>query len=287
MKRLKFIIAIFFIAAMASCKKDSEINGDKGSLTEATYLTLAGTVNTQINYAARLTSSVGIRVGSVGGPAVDKVVVYVVKGASLDKTKWKKVKEIPFSEGVTLDVKATEIATALGVSVDDLAPGTSYTLYNEAVSKDGKTYSLANITTDFESQAPYNMAMRWQIVVVCPFVAPVAGNYKVVQDDWQDWNPGDIVQVTDGPGANQVNLGKVWPNPAFGAPINPIIVNVNPATGAATVPNVAFGDYGVVCSTTAGTGFVFACTGRIDLTIRIDAAGFGDQGNKRLILQKQ
>lgn len=285
----KIIIAFIAISSIVAACKKGDIKGDRNTLTDATYLTLTSTVNTRIDYAARATSSVAIKVGSVGGPAVDKIKVYVVKGADLDKNNWKLVKTFPYSDGVTLTVKATEMAAALGVSVDELTPGSSYTLYNEAITTDGRNFSLANITTDFESQAPYNMAMRWSAVVVCPFVAPIAGNYKVITDQWVDWNPGDIVHVSDGPGANQVNISEVWPNPAFGNVTNPLIINVDPATGTATVaPSASWGDYGnFIASTTGGTGFVFSCTGLIDLSIDIIAGGFGDQGNQKLVLQKQ
>jgi hypothetical protein len=284
----KIAIAFMAITLMLTACKKTDIKGDKDTLTEATYLTLQSTVNTKIDYAARTTSSVAIKIGSVG-VSVDKINIYVVKGADLDKTKWKSVKSFPYSDGVTLTVKATEIAAALGVSVDALNPGSSYTLYNEAVTKDGRNFSLANITTDFESQAPYNMAMRWTAVVVCPFVAPVGGTYRVIEDGWKDWNPGDLVQITDGPGANQVNISQVWPNPAFAVVTNPLVVNVDPATGTATVaPSSSWADYGnFIASSTGGTGFVFSCTGLIDLSIDITAGGFGDQGNQKLVLQKQ
>ncbi len=275
------------IAVLAGCKK-TDIKGDKDTLKEGAYLTLQSTINTKIDYAARTTSTVAITIGSVG-PAVDKINVYVVKGADLDKTKWKAVKTYPYSDGLKLTVAATEIAAALGVSVDDLNPGSSYTFYNEAITKDGRSFSLANITTDFESQAPYNMALRWTAVVVCPFVGPIAGTYKIIEDGWQDWVPGDLVKVTDGPGANQVNISQVWPNPAFGNVTNPLLVDVDPATGTATIkPNNSWGDYGnYVASTTGGSGFVFSCTGLIDLSINITATGFGDQGFVKLKLQKQ
>ena len=81
------------------------------------------------------------------------------------------------------------------------------------------------------------MVPTWAAIIVCPFTGSMAGNYRVIQDDWVDWSPGDIVQVTDGPGANQVNISKVWPNPANGSAVSPFVVSVDPATGAATIPS--------------------------------------------------
>ena len=71
--------------------------------------------------------------------------------------------------------------------------------------------------------------------------------------------------------------------------MSPLVVNINPATGAATVPSgVVFGDYGYLASTLTGSsGYVFSCTGQILLSIHVTATGYGDQGNLKLILKKQ
>ena len=126
-------------------------------------------------------------------------------------------------------------------------------------------------------------------LVVCPFVPPVAGNYKVVQDDWVDWSPGAIVPVTDGPGVNQVNISKVWPNPAYGDIVNPLYLIVSPATGAATVPvNYTWANNypGTAATNGAGSGFVFSCTGDILMTIPVSYNG-ANQGSLKLVLKKQ
>ncbi|MBS1609774.1 MAG: hypothetical protein JSS70_13640 [Bacteroidetes bacterium] len=131
------------------------------------------------------------------------------------------------------------------------------------------------------------MALNWDATAVCAYTGSAAGTYKVIQDDWQDRTPGDLVTVTDA-GNNQIDLSAVWPNPAYGTSINPLLVDIDPETGAATVPNVEFGDYGTyIASSLSGSGFVFSCTGTITLTIEIDASGYGNQGAKKLILQKQ
>jgi hypothetical protein len=143
-----------------------------------------------------------------------------------------------------------------------------------------------------ENNANYNAVFRWQAYITCPFNAPVAGNYKVLQDDWEDWSPGNIVQVLDGPGANQINLSKVWPNPAYGDIVNPLIVNIDPATGTAKVPLVTFANNYPGTATAQGAGdddvagYVFSCTGFITLTMNVTYNG-GDQGPLKLVLQKQ
>ncbi len=119
-------------------------------------------------------------------------------------------------------------------------------------------------------------------------LAPIAGKYTVVQDDWVDWSPGDEVDVLDGAVANTINISKVWPNPAYGSVVNPLTITVNPATGAATIPSgLVWGDYGSLASTGAGSsGFAFSCTGLITMSIRIVYGG-SDFGSYKLILQKK
>lgn len=288
-KLLSYILA-FVMVLTIGCKKETVVS-DYKSLGIGSYVTLVKAGNARIDYANLANSKVSLTVKEYGSP-IDKIKVYVTKGtADLNRANWKFVKEFAYSGETLLEVTAIQIATALGIPPSGLEPGGSYTLYNQIITKDGRTFDAANTFPTFASVSNYNMALTWTAVVVCPFVAPIAGSYKVIKDDWVDWSPGDIVQVTDGPGANQVNLGAVWPNPAYGSVTStPLVVNVDPATGAATIPSgINWGDYGsfIASTGTGSSGYVFSCTGRITLKIRVIAGGYGDQGFLNLILQKQ
>lgn len=283
MKKIMFACMAISITVAISCKKQI-IKGERDDLGTGAYLVLKETIRNTIDYAARTTSSASIKVGGVG-VAIDNIVIYVVPGADLDKTNWKKIKTVPFSDGVTLDVKAIEMATALGISVDDLEPGSSYTFYNEVLTKDGRAFSLANTTTDFESQAPFHMALQWQVFVVCPFDATAsAGTYHVIDDsNWNDFAPGDAIDVTAGPGANQISM-VFYPNPAFGSNRKPVVIDVDPATGTATIKSQVFGDYpGAPNSLIQGGGFVFSCTGVISLSNDLTVGGDNFLGQKFII----
>ena len=98
-----------------------------------------------------------------------------------------------------------------------------------------------------------------------------------------------MVDVADGPGANQIDLSAVWPNPAYGDIVNPLIVDIDPATGTASVPLVTFANYGALATATNGSGsvagYVFSCTGYITLTMAVTYNG-SSQGNLKLVLQK-
>ncbi len=289
MRKYSIAFLSLLLLTVFSCKK-KDLRTDFDSLNQGSYLTLTKVNNTNIDYSALSTSTVSIQVGSKGAP-VDKVNIYVTTDPTLDKTKWKLVKAIPFSEGVNLDVKATEIATALGIPPSQLNPGNQYTLYNEIVTKDGRTFSSINTDADFEGQAGYNMALHWTATVICPYNASVfsSGTFVIVTDEWGDYNPGDVVGVTTGPGANQLTL-TVYPKPGVGTNQKPFIVSVNPTNGVATVANTVYGDYpgfpNLSLKTTGSSNYVFACIGTIKLLLNHTSPA-GDFGNYLLVIRKQ
>jgi hypothetical protein len=94
------------------------------------------------------------------------------------------------------------------------------------------------------------------------------GNYTIVQDDWADFNVGDPIAVAPGAGDNQIAI-TAYPSPKYGKNRKPMLVNVNPQTFAATIPEQVIGDYdGAPANATAkGTGTVNPCGSEITLTI--------------------
>lgn len=293
---MKIIIkyfCLFGLIVLASCKKSAVQNplADVANLGIGSYITLTETVNLNFSFNTP-TSTVSIKVTEYGDANnVDKIVLYVVQGSNGDPAAWKKIKTVPYTgPGTVLSATSQEVATALGVTVASLSPGNFYTFYNQIITKDGKTFDLSNTLGALENNSNYNAVFRWQAFITCPFVGPVGGNFRVVQDDWQDWAPGDVVSVLDGPGANQINLRNVWPNPAYGSVVNPLIVNIDPATGTAKVPLVTFGAYSPLATARGAgagdvAGYVFSCTGFITLNLAVTYNG-SSQGNLKLVLQK-
>lgn len=295
-KLLSIVLALTGILfAVNSCKKTGgNINplSDVKNNGIGSYLVLDSTVNLNLNYSNLSGSVASILVeGYSGGEAVDHIVLFATPGSSYDTTKWHMVKSVPYAGKKTkLAVSANELAAALGVNPTALTPGTSYTIYTRVVTKTGKTYDVNNTGNNSGSglvTGPfYYSAFYFTAYVTCPFTGNMAGTYKVMADDWADWSKGDLVQVTDGPGVNQINLSQVWPNPAYGSMINPLIIDIAPASGTASVKKVDFADYGSIATAAYGSGYVFSCVGYITLSIDVVYGG-GDQGSLRLILQKQ
>ncbi len=285
---IMLLLGVGFSIIISSCKK-TETNPllDVKNLSLGSYIAFAEKTSVTFNITDLASAEVSIKVNQVGSD-IDKIGMYIVIGANTDTTTWAFIKTVPYTDSATvLSASATEVAAALGITLNDFTAGESFTIYDRIYTKNGRQFDITNINPDVESNSNYNMAFRWTTYVSCPFTGNMAGTYKVIEDDWADWSEGDLVTVEDGPGDNQINLEHVYPNPAYGNLLNPIIVDIDPATGIATVPEVQYGDYGggFIASCTGG-GFVFSCAGTIDLTLDQFTAS-SDYGNYRLVLQKQ
>jgi len=291
MKKISLTLSFFVLLFATSCKKADNTNvlSDVKNLGVGSYLTLVKNVNLNFEYN-NPASAVSVKVNKNGGD-ISKVIIFVVDGASSNTSSWHLIKEVNFTgAGTVLSVTSQEVATALSVNVSDLSAGKFYTFYNRVIATDGRIFDINNAGNTLATLSNYNACFQWQAYVTCPFTASVGGNYTVVRDDWADWLPGNVVNVTDGPGTNQIDLSDVWPNAASGSIVDHLIVNIDPATGTASVPLVTFADYGTIATAQGAfdndvAGYVFSCTGYITLTMKLTKNG-SPQGNYKLVLQK-
>jgi hypothetical protein len=284
----KLIITLSSIALVLfgvySCKKDN-ISGDKNNLIGGSILTLTKKINGNLDFS-KPTATVSIQVGSKGA-AVTSVNVYLATGSdALDKTKWKLIKNLPFTDGMTLSASTAEIAAALAPA--SITPGNQYVLQNEVVTADGRKFNAVNTPSNFTSFAVYNIIFSWNATAVCAFdQAASIGTYKVVYDgDWVDFATGDLITISAGPDASSIQFLAYPSLAAGGVGRLPWIVKVDAATGAATMTTQAAGSYGSVPAKVAATGFVFSCTGFINLLVDVTYGTDLYSGNK-FKLQKQ
>jgi hypothetical protein len=124
-------------------------------------------------------------------------------------------------------------------------------------------------------------------VAVCEFNKEnFNGIYSVVQDDWADFEVGDLVEVKPGAGVNEISI-LAYPSPAFGTNRKPMIITVNPTTYEVTIAEQVIGDYnGAPPNATArGTGTVNPCGDNINLVVTINIGGTDYEDNV-LVLAK-
>ena len=300
----KIIYSLVFCSllfAVSSCKKtDGPVNplSSIDNFKVGSYLILDKTINENFNLNSIASSAVGVTVHQfAGGEKIDRIEIWASTSSSYDTTKWKKVKSVPYAgETVNLTVSGAELATALGVASSSFKPGTSYTFFNRIFTKTGARYDVHNTGTNdgsgLNGGPEYKASFVFNGIIICPYVAPMGGTYKVITDDWLG-SAGALVTITDGTAANTLDLSGAWPGDSGYPIVSRLIVKVDPATGAATVPGVIFMDlaadgYGTA-KANSGSGYVFSCTGRIQLTINVSLSNpsYGAQGGQRLILQKQ
>lgn len=266
---MKKIISSFFYTAlvaiaMSSCQK-GEVVQDVNSLSIGSYVTLVTAGNNIIDATNLAGSKASASVKEYGSPQ-EKLIVYVTKAPQTsDRTKWKKIKEYTNSGGTyNLEVSGQEIASALGVTP---GPGETYILYNQVVTKDGRVFDVSNTLPDLATVGQYNLKLTWNAVVVCPFVPDQAtGKYVITKDTW-DGSAGEFVNVVGATGKATIDVIFPYAEPPG---INPVVVTVNPTTGAATVAKQTYGSYGAGYEnfTCEGTGgFYFSCKGEFSITL--------------------
>jgi hypothetical protein len=246
------------------------------------------------------TARIGVKVRQWGDP-ISYINIYCVRNTDGNQANWKFIKKINIVDTNYFDifVTAQEIATALNLQLNanagNFAPGSIFTCYVEVVTTEGKKFTANNSNFTASGANFFYPVFSFRGSVVCPYnPAVMPGNYVVVQDDWADWNPGDVLNnIVSATTATSLSLLNVFPNPAFGGNSpQPILVNVTVASGVATVTNQTYGNYGStpVAVTTQGSGnFVYSCTGTITLLLRHHVPGNTglSYGNYQLTLRKQ
>jgi hypothetical protein len=210
---------------------------------------------------------------------VQKVDVVVIMNG--DNSKVRTIQANVTTFPTTIQITGTQLATLFGATIvlgDNFQIGTDVTMLNglklEAFPATGSSYAAG-------IYAEPGGAPTITYLVACTFNnASFNGNYTVAQDDWADFAVGDPILVSPGPASNQITI-TAYPSPAFGNNRKPMIINVDPATFAVTIPEQVIGDYfGAPPNTTIrGTGTVNPCGDNIKLTVTFkiggaDASGF-------------
>lgn len=271
MKILKTIFVLLaFIMGIESCKKKSDLILSPNELIVGSYIKLDSTISNEFNFSSINTSTVSWVVSGVGEP-IDKIISYASTDNSPNKTTWKKIKEFAVTNNkATITISGAELAAALGIAPTALNPGNQYPIYNELITKNGKTYSVVNSNTDLQNASDYKTALTLRGTITCPFVAAgFAGDFEVVSDnDWQDFAQGEVLQITQATDTSVTLLE--YPSPNYGSNRQPIVIKINPSNGRATIqPPQYAGNYGSVAAkvSTSKTipSYIFSCTGDVIL----------------------
>lgn len=278
-----FSIAAFFTA----CTKD-----ENGKLPELTRFPLplvvkvAGSdqvIDAQTPNAFSGKYSVGLYFPTDAPPK--KFDVVVIKNN--DKTNVKVLKTDVTSFPTELTITGTQLATLFNAPIvlgDRFDIGVDVTTYTgakfEAFPAVGNPYAAG-----IAAQPGSSTFVRYE--AVCQYNPVVyQGPFEVVTDEWADYVPGDIVQLTM-VDATHFSFKYLAADP------RPIVVTVNPATNAVTVPKQVYGSgyppgwtFGNISAESVPSveNFVAPCAGTFSVVLKHTAAvSFGEA---KLVLKK-
>ena len=172
---------------------------------------------------------------------------------------------------VEFQISAVDVATALGIDVDDLLPGDQFDFVATSVGEDGTVVTFNNLGPDMQVESGQRQAYQLTTFISCPFVQSDAiGTYDVVSD------PGGF--VLPGPTTFDVYAGEdsgqiVMDNPFNSSENYQVPIDVTPF-GIASVEDgtFIFTTLEQCCAgfeptyADATSGFVFSCSGAISLT---------------------
>ena len=283
-----------FLAAvviLASCRKeDNPVLPD--DLQRATIPQLAKDSSTDLNisgqdphsFTGKFTLDQYFKTDN-GYTSFDVVVIKNGDPSSVQVLQ-QNVTSIPAEFTVTGDQLTTLFGAEI-VAGDFFDIGADVTLTNgqkiEAFPVDGNPNYDPNVFT-----LPGLQPITIRYASLCQFDATeYDGDFVVVQDDWQDYQPGDVIPVT------MIDATHVsFEYAALDA--QPIIVEVDLASNTTSVENQYFGNYG------AGFGNFFAesdpgnannyvapCQGILSVVLDISSDELGPFGPFRIVLQKQ
>lgn len=204
-----------------------------------------------------------------------------------------------------ITITSKDLAKTFGLaSLNEMGGGDRFDFYNITSLTNGLVFPdtillngnpVLNISPGvINTASTTSYTTGFTVYVACPFVANDAvGTYEVVRDDWADWNPGeqlDVVANADGTGIIIKGLYSKFRNDSRGPYDVEVLVDAN--TGIATVEQQPAWEYywyagteGYGTGSVAGGGFVFSCSGIINLTLEHTVTA-GTFGSYTIILQK-
>ena len=288
-KIIIYSLYLFSVAALfTACKKD-----ENGNLPELTRFPLplvvkvAGSdqvidATTPNTFSGKY--SVGLYFPAVAPPK--KFDVVVIKNNDKTNVKVLKTDVTTFPTKLTITgAQLTALFNAPIVLGDKFDIGVDVTTYTgakfEAFPTVGNSYAAG-----IAAQPGASTFVRYE--AVCQYnPAAYQGPYEVVTDEWGDYAPGDIVQLTM---VDATHFSFKY----LAADALPIVVTVNPVTNAVTVPKQVYGSgyppgwpYGNISveSVPSVENFVAPCAGTFSVILKHTVAA-GSFGENKLVLKK-
>lgn len=204
-----------------------------------------------------------------------------------------------------ISITSQSIADAIGIDVNEISFGDSFTWLATAVRNDGTVYyglsgsydedtntvGIGNTDSVLLTAATYRSAMNFNTIIACAahIDEDMPGTWVVTVDAWNDYSIGDLVTVEAGPVGNTFHiLNTTNPAPSNFATVI-MIVTVDDSGNVTDITSNELYDYGVLIDPTdGGGGLVFSCVGVININVQwLTPDHTGTYGTYNFVLTKQ
>jgi hypothetical protein len=283
MKHIIIYLSAFCLLLMSSCAEDTPYDIHENPDNFAPFISIEQG-NTLIDFNDASSAYTFVLTDPANAVATyDLDVVASTIGDTVDVLE---VTDFPQEVSLTLD----DIATAYGLSRDDIPPGTILNFYATVEGINGKVTTAENLNGDVFTPG-IGQGYTHSAAVFCPYDdANIAGTYEVTELTFAGFlgETNFTREIVAGPGENQLTIVG-GPYPSLGG--EDLVIDVDPTTGTATIaaPSKAFDpipeeelgetDIAVV------QGGVFSCVGK--LILQIDFGAPLDGNLHAFVLEKQ
>ena len=294
MKKIKLIfILLAIILLVPSCTNDGGSSKINFTVEGVPNIQKIATTDQSLNLVAlkagqNINLGLTVSVGRGDVASIDIIGIYY-KGNVVEKAMLKSnITTFPATVNITqtdLFSAFNLIKSANDVAISDkLVISADLKLTNGTVVKMFTDEGVANYGADTANSLVFSVLQNY--AVSCPLsdASLFNGDYKVKQDDWQDYSVGDIIPVVYN-AANGLLTFRILNinNPyIYNSATSYMICVIDPATSKVTLTANEVFDYGPGYGPTTGTGLVASCTGDISLTL-----AFGPYGGYHFNLVKQ
>lgn len=185
-----------------------------------------------------------------------------------------------------MSVNLNDLGNALGLQLADFSPGDRFDFNASTTDLDGNVTTYSDLNIDLQGEVGQLQSYQFVSFISCPFnQAEAIGTYTISDPDGFALNGVTTFEVIAGDASNEI----IMINPFGGNEMYDIVIQVNSATGIATIEEqFGFSTLEQCCAGFEATriltvpgdnSFVFSCAGIIQLTLntRITQIGTGGQ----------
>lgn len=281
----KVLLSILALGLFASCEDESKV--PTPDVVPAAFVSL-DIERPVIDVTNIATSSYGgvLKAPSANVVKYDLYVRRISGGVAGDYALLQTVTSFPADLAVT----AGQVATAIGLSVDDILAGDRFDFWAESFDASGAKTDFNDLSPNTQAEAGVKQAYKLTTYVSCPFEQAAAlGTYQYTEDAFANEVP--TFEVAAGATPDEVIFVDPMGHP--GAWDIKVSVDVN--TGIAAIQRQKAWDtffyglpanYGTATIGTDGSAsFFFSCTGTINMSVKHDV-DIGTYGFKAFKAQK-